>query len=89
MTVAEQIKLRVNELDSDQQSALLKFLESMEMPRSTKSRPVQKRRPRKSEVDAAIRAIAGMWKDRTDLPKDGAAASKILRRRLMGRNLND
>lgn len=37
------------------------------------------------EVNGALRAIAGMWKDRTDLPKDSVAASKILRRRLMGR----
>lgn len=85
MTIAEQINIRINELDPDQQSALLKFLESMEKKRSTKPAAQKKRSARKSEVDAAIRAIAGMWKDRADLPKDGAAASMVLRRRLMGR----
>ncbi len=88
MTVADQIKHRIKDLDPAQQSALLKFLESLQTPRSVNSRPVQKPRPSKAEVTAAVRAISGMWKDRTDLPKDGAAASKVLRRRLMGRHRN-
>lgn len=85
MTVAEQIKIRIKELDPAQQSALLKFLETLEAPRSAQTRAAGKRRPRKSEVTAAIRGIAGMWKDRTDLPKDPVQAVKVLRARMRSR----
>ncbi|MGN6370431.1 MAG: hypothetical protein ACTHN5_19425 [Phycisphaerae bacterium] len=85
MTVLEQIKLRVEELDPAQQSALLKFLETFDAQHPAKTRIAKKRRPARSEADAAIRGIAGMWKDRTDLPKDPVQAVKVLRTRMRSR----
>ena len=38
--------------------------------------------------DPAMRAIAGIWKDRTDLPKDPVAAVKALRARMWSRGRN-
>ncbi|MCL2646215.1 MAG: hypothetical protein FWD61_04310 [Phycisphaerales bacterium] len=89
MTVAEQIESRIAKLQLPQQRALLTFLDTLEPAKLSKPALRRKGKSRKAEVNAALRAIAGMWKDRTDLPKDGAAASMVLRRRVMGRSEND
>ena len=89
MTVAEQIESRIARLKPPQQRALLTFLDTIEPAKPVKPATRRKGKSRKAEVSAALRAIAGMWKDRTDLPKDGAAASMVLRRRVMGRDEND
>ena len=36
-----------------------------------------------------VRAIAGIWKDRTDLPKDGVQAVKVLRSRMKSKGRHD
>jgi hypothetical protein len=85
MTIAQKIKSRVDSLPPSQQNALLKIIESFE---SRCDRAPVKRRPAASDVDAAIAEAAGIWKARKDLPKSSAAASRMLRRRLMRRGGN-
>ncbi len=60
----------------------------LETPRGAPSRIARKRKPSKAEISAAVRGIAGMWKDRTDLPKDPVAAVKALRARMWSRGRN-
>lgn len=88
MTIAEKIKSRVDHLEPTQQIALLGFLESLEISRVSKSRKPKPNRSRKSEISAAVRGIAGLWKDRTDLPKDSVEAVKVLRARMYSRGRN-
>ena len=86
MTVVELIESRIAKLKPRQQKALLRFLDTLET--SSGAPASKKRKPNKSEVTAAIRGIAGMWKDRTDLPKDPVAAVKVLRGRMWSRGRN-
>ena len=88
MTVAERIKTRINELDPKQQEALLTFLETLESSNAAKPRTTKKRASRKAEISAAVRGIAGIWKDRTDLPKDPVEAVKAIRVRMWSRGRN-
>jgi len=88
MTVAQKIKSRVDELEASQQEALLEFLESMSKPGAPTKANARRRRSRKAEIRAAVRGIAGIWKDRTDLPKDPVEAVKVLRERMRSREKN-
>jgi hypothetical protein len=85
MTVTEQIQSRIVKLKPPQQKALLGFLETLETRPEVK--PVRKKEngAHKAEISAAVRGIAGIWKDRTDLPKDPVKAVKALRARMWSR----
>ena len=85
MTVAQQIESRIAKLKPPQQRVLLTFLDTMETPRPVTRR---KGKAREAEVSAAIRGIAGIWKDRTDLPKDPVEAVKVIRARMKSRERN-
>jgi hypothetical protein len=91
MTILDQITREVKALPSKQRQEALRLIRSLKIrsKRRTKSRsPTKISGTTRAKLHPALRAIAGMWKDRTDLPKDGAAASVVLRRRLMGRDPN-
>ncbi len=88
MTIAQQIRSRVDSLEPLQQKALLKFLETFDHSAGLKSAAPRKSRRRKAEISAAVRGIAGMWKDRTDLPKDPVEAVKVIRSRMKSRGRN-
>jgi hypothetical protein len=88
MTISEIISERVNHLEPHQQLAVLDFLETLETSRKIKSRAARKGSIRRAEVSAAVRGIAGIWKDRADLPKDSVAAVKVLRARMRSRGRN-
>ncbi|MCL2646210.1 MAG: hypothetical protein FWD61_04285 [Phycisphaerales bacterium] len=85
MTVAEQIESRIARLKPPQQQALLTFLDAFETSAPAKSVTRKKGKSRQAEVSAAIRGIAGIWKDRTDLPKDPVEAVKVIRQRMRSR----
>ena len=85
MTITEQIQSRIVKLKPPQQKALLGFLDTLETPRVTSPFRRKKNGARKAEISAAVRGIAGMWKDRTDLPKDPVQAVKAIRARMWSR----
>lgn len=87
MTLLRQIESKVARLKVPQQKALLQFLNTM-TPVPEGSQPKRKRKPNRAEVSAAIKAVAGMWEDRTDLPKDPVEAVKVLRARMWSRGRN-
>ncbi len=91
MTILDQITREAQALPAKERRQALQLIRSLKLPKSPKTNAAKsalKSDAYKRKLHPALRAIAGMWKDRTDLPKDGAAASKILRRRLMGRDKN-
>lgn len=104
MTVLDQITEEVKGLSAKQQQEALKLLRSMRASSgqkiigaksSVKTRSMWNRAKRekrskrsKAEISAAVRGIAGMWKDRTDLPKDPVLAVKVLRERMRSRGRN-
>ncbi|MCL2639395.1 MAG: hypothetical protein FWD53_00970 [Phycisphaerales bacterium] len=86
MTVAEQIESRIARLKLPQQRALLTFLDTIETSAPPQKQVIRRKgKSREAEVSAAMRAIAGMWKDRTDLPKDSVEAVKAIRQRMKSR----
>jgi hypothetical protein len=86
MTIAQKIKSRVDKLAPTQQRSVLKFLDTLQMPHSGKG--YRQRKMTVSEIRSAVRGIAGMWKDRTDLPKDPVEAVKALRAKMWSRGRN-
>ena len=89
MTILDQITCEAKTLSTQERRQALRLIKSLRTRADTKSvAPARKSRIDKRKLHPALRAIAGMWKDRKDLPKDGAAASMILRRRLMGRDIH-
>ena len=91
MTVAEQITHEVENLSTRQQREALRLIRSMRAP---KPRKTSKARTATTAIDKrdlhpAVRAIAGMWADRTDLPKDPVEAVKVLRARMRSRGRNN
>ena len=88
MTIAEQLKEEVEALPAKDQRALLTIARSLRNQSTAKQlKGVPKSAPRKTlgQARAALRAIKGMWKDRTDLPADTVEASIEIRRRVMRR----
>ncbi|HVX84015.1 MAG TPA: hypothetical protein VH253_04290 [Phycisphaerae bacterium] len=85
MTIAELINETVAALPTNKQRKVLALARKLRPSDSSPEKPSRPSKKRIREVDRALLAVAGMWKDRTDLPRDSAAASKLLRRRLMGR----
>jgi hypothetical protein len=90
MTAAQYVAKAAASLPPEKQQEVLDFIEFLKTRKSpsTKSQHKPLTAAQLKKLHPAVRAIAGMWKDRTDLPKDGAAASMVLRRRLMGRDKN-
>ncbi len=81
MTIAEEIESEIATLSPMQQRALLAFLHTLKSSTADHG-TARNARDRKAEVKAAVRGIAGMWKDRADLPKDPVQAVKVLRARM-------
>ena len=84
MTIAEQLTHEIESLSVTKQRQALRLIRSLRAPALQKPRKTGN--ARKAEIHASLRAITGMWKDHTDLPKDAVAASVVLRRRVMGRD---
>lgn len=89
MTLAENIAQASASLPREQQREVLDFVEFLRSrptpvvavpPRRTASKSKAKK------LHPAIQAIAGMWKDRTDLPHDPVAAVRVLRSRMISRS---
>ncbi len=91
MTILDQITREAEALSMTERRHALQLIRSLRPP-ARKKMKAPKRASKgaidKRKLHPALRAIAGMWKDRTDLPKDSVEASKVLRRRLMGRDAN-
>lgn len=98
MTILDQITREAKALPAEQRPEALRLLRSI---RSRAGRSGgAKRTARKSPgkivpnaepyvpKDPALRAIAGIWKDRTDLPKDPVQAVKAIRARMWSRGRN-
>ena len=92
MTIADIIFKSVKVLPVAKQRQALSYVRGLGAPngRSRRAgRKVSRKGTNGEEVyvpkDLALRAIVGMWADRTDLPKDGVISSMILRRRTMRR----
>ena len=98
MTLLAQITREAKALPAEQRPEALRVLRSMrtraQRAKSLKKamRPSPSKIPPNAELyiakDPAVRAIAGMWKDRTDLPKDPIEAVKFLRARMTSRGRN-
>ena len=91
MTVIESIKQVSESLPPAKQQQVLKFARSLAPQRVARSKVRSDEKvlsvdPR--TLHPALRAIAGMWKDRTDLPKDPVQAVKVLRSRMKSRGRN-
>ncbi len=93
MTVLDQIAKEAQSLPSSDQRRILMLARELRTKKKDKARQVSSgvkgggrmSAARKAKLHPALRAIVGLWKDRTDLPRDGAAASRVLRQRMMRR----
>lgn len=91
MTILDQITHEAKALSTKERREALQLIRSLRSRTAGKAKAAKassKTAIDKKKLHPALRAITGMWKDRTDLPKESAAASKVLRRRLMGRDTN-
>ena len=93
MTLAERIRVEAESLSPKEQRALLTIARSLRgklgMAKSKDVKPIRKAaRKTLGQARAAMRAVQGLWKDRTDLPADTVEASLELRQRLMRRGAN-
>jgi len=89
MTIADMIKETVDGLPLCEQRKALTFVRKLHAPANIPAKANRKPRPAPAKPyvakDAAVRAIAGMWKDRTDLPKDPVLAVRAIRARMRSR----
>jgi hypothetical protein len=98
MTILDQITREAKALPAEQRPEALRLIRAIRSrsQRASKTKnPVRqpaRQTPTRSESyvpkDAALRAIAGIWKDRTDLPKDPVQAVKAIRARMWSRGHN-
>lgn len=94
MTIGEIIKERVDIMPPGKQRKVLSLVRSLDKsPRRKQKTTSSTKRINGKEgnyipKDPALRAIAGMWEDRTDLPKDPVKAVKVLRARMWSRGRN-
>lgn len=94
MTIGEIVKEAVDTLPKTMQLQALTYILGLKKSEPSpklirlKRTTAEKTQPVVSELDAAINDAAGIWKNRTDLPKNSVAASRVLRRRLMRRSGN-
>jgi hypothetical protein len=94
MTVMDQIIKEAKTLSPPAQRKVLKYttiLARQTKPKAGRLRVGTSRTPttKPGKLHPALQAVAGMWKDRTDLPKSGAAAARVLASRVMRRQGHD
>jgi hypothetical protein len=92
MTILDQITREAETLSAKERREALQLIRSLKrrtMKKRSKPTAAPKDAINKRELHAALRGFAGMWKDRTDLPKDPVAAVKVLRSRMKSRGRND
>jgi Protein of unknown function (DUF2281) len=85
MTLAEAIAKKSAALPPESQQQVLRFVEAL--------RPKRKIRQARSkkfphDLPASLKAVYGIWADRTDLPKDSVKAVKVMRARSAERRRN-
>jgi hypothetical protein len=90
MTVAQHIAKATASLPPDEQQQVLDFVEFLKSRKPSSKKPEHKplTAAERKKLHPALRAIAGMWKDRTDLPKDPVQAVKVLRSRMKSKGRN-
>jgi hypothetical protein len=91
MTVVESIAEVTESLPRMKQQKVLQFAKSLQDKKGAGGKAAgasKNGRVDRRKLHPALRAIAGMWKDRTDLPKDPVQAVKVLRARMMSRGRN-
>ena len=90
MTVAESVAKATASLPLQEQRQVLDFVEFLRTRKNGSSRSSHKplTAAERKKLHPAVRAIAGMWKDRTDLPKDPVQAVKVLRSRMKSKGRN-
>jgi hypothetical protein len=93
MTIAQMVKETVDGLPLSKQRKALALVRKLGASAEFRKGAKAKRKARAGDGeyvarDAAVRGIAGMWKDRTDLPKDSVQAVKAIRSRMMSRGRN-
>jgi hypothetical protein len=90
MTIGDIIKKSVDAMPPARQRRALSLVRKLAAASNGNQ---QQKAKMKSEVpaeqyipkDPALRAIAGIWKDRTDIPKDPIEAVKVIRARMRSR----
>ena len=90
MTIGQIIQRRVDALSRDKQKKVLSLVRKLAGTNGQHKRngkPAARRLHEESYIpkDPALRAFAGIWKDRTDLPKDSVEAVKVIRARMRSR----
>jgi hypothetical protein len=91
MNVAQSIAKATASLPPDRQQEVLDFVEFLKTRKSAPANLQHKplTAAERKKLHPAVRAIAGIWKDRTDLPKDPVQAVKVLRSRMKSKGRND
>jgi hypothetical protein len=90
MTIGQIIQKRVDALPPDKQKKVLSLVRKLAASNGQHRRngkPAARQVHDESYIpkDPALRAFAGLWKDRTDLPKDPVEAVKVIRARMRSR----
>ena len=90
MTVTQSIAKASASLPPEKQREVLAFVEFLKAraPVAKKPRPRVAATGKHRTLHPAVRAIAGIWKDRTDLAEDPIKAVKELRTRMGARGRN-
>ena len=91
MTIGEIIKKRVDAMPPSRQRKVLSLVRKLggaspaNRMHHANATPISHDEETYVPKDPALLAIAGMWKDRKDLPKDPVAAVKVIRARMRSR----
>lgn len=82
MTIADMIRDEVSAMPANKQRLALSLVRQLQQKKTTRKRPVTQT---SSVKNPALRAVAGIWADRKDLPAKGGEASLVLRKRALKR----
>jgi hypothetical protein len=88
MTILDQITREAKALSTQERQTALRLIRSLRRGSKNKSGASIAPAIDKKRLHPALRAIAGMWKGRTDLPRDPVEAVKVLRSRMKSRGRN-
>ena len=88
MTIIDQINREAKALSTKEQQQALKLLRSLRTQKQAKFATKKTARKTLGKARTALRAVKGIWRDRTDFPSDTVEASIELRRRVMRRGKN-
>jgi hypothetical protein len=91
MTVAESVAKVTASLPPEKQQEVLDFVRLLKERKGARARVGQKglTAAERKKLHPAVRAIAGIWKGRKDLPKDPVKAVKVLRSRMKSKGRHD